>query len=116
MKKIILLGSLSLSFFAYANIECDIENYQDFIHRLGVHDCVLEEADLVGVDLREADLRRADLENTNFSRANLQQADLSGADLENTNFSNANVQRAKVTQEQADYLTEQGLSGFVVVE
>jgi len=84
--------------------ECNIENYQDFINRPGVHNCDLRDADLSGADLRGANLQGANLE-----RADLQQADLLHAHLKG-----ASLRLAKVTKEQAEYLESQGYSGFVV--
>ena len=70
----------------------------------------LKKALLFGADLRGANLREAILEG-----ANLRVADLIGADLQGAKFQGAKLELARVTQEQADYLTAQGLSGFVVV-
>ena len=87
---------------------------------------------LRGADLTGADLRFAKLENANFQSANLEGADLRFAsfqveDLEGVeipgsenwkgvNFQEANLKDAKVTKRQAEHLTEQGLSGFVVID
>ena len=111
MKTILLiLLSLSLGFFATADqsaeVQCTIENYQDFIDRQGVHKC----------DLRVANLRGADLIGANLQEADLFGVDLRGANLEGADLIGANLQGAKVTPSQAEYLRAQGLSGFVVVE
>ena len=90
MKTILILLSLSLGSFAIADqqaeVQCNIENYKDFIDKPDTHHC----------NLREADLREANLYKAYLYKANLR--------------------RAKVTKEQAKYLREQGLSGFVIVE
>ena len=44
-----------------AEVQCNIENYQDFIKKHGLHNCNLREADLTGADLREANLIGANL-------------------------------------------------------
>ena len=109
MKTLLILLSLSLSFFAIADqnaeVQYTIENYQDFINKLGIHNCNLQDADLRGVDLQEAKLIGADLRG-----AFLQDADLRGANLLGADFTGA-----KVTQRQAEYLKAKGLSGFFVV-
>ena len=162
MKTIIFLLSLSLGFFATAKIQCNLENYQDFIDKPGVHNCNLRGmifrdepfvyslfevismitdktplmvdlkwANLKGADLQDADLERANLIGADLSWANLKGADLTGAwlyksyvrvgDLFNTylygtKFKGADLTGAMVTQRQAEYLTAQGFSGFIVVE
>ena len=95
----------------------------------------LREADLRGVSFYEADLEEADLRGAKFQKKEdlteqeLRDWEMSGRYWGNTetlrfdaehfqgaNFRRANLQKALVTQEQAEYLTAQGLSGFVVVE
>ena len=135
MKIILILLSLSLGSFATADqsaeVQCNIENYQDFIHKPGVHVCNLREADLTEEDFREtnligaqlqmANLAGADLKGADLQMANLAGADLTGVDLRETALPlmylfKAILTGAKVTQEQAEYLKAQGLSGFVVVD
>ena len=104
MKTILILLSLSLGSFATADqsaeVQCTIENYQDFIDKPGLHVCNLQDADLRGADLFNADLRGADL----------QYAKLQGANLRFVRF-----RGAKVKPEQAKYLRAKRLSGFVIV-
>ena len=184
MKTILLiLLSLSLGFFATADqsaeVQCNIQNYQDFIYKHGEHNCYLrwvyfrnrafytlfgfiqipanlsganfEGADLVGADFTWADLQRANLRDADLRGVSFYDADLEGADLrgakfqkkeglteielryfkgimglnteyfrfekehfQGANFRRANLHKALVTQEQAEYLKKQGLSGFVV--
>ena len=141
MKTILILLSLSLGYFATADqsaeVQCNIENYQNFIDKPGVHNCNLRGADLsyailYKANLKGADLRGANLEGANLRFANLEEAylfratlrgaDLTGANLEGAYFlqtvdlEGANLERAKVTESQAYHLRKKGLSGFVVVE
>ena len=106
--------------------ECNIKNYRYFIHKPGFHKCNLREASLwgailAGANLRGADLSFASLRGTILVGADLRGAILAGAklqyaDLTNADFKGANLSMAKVTQRQAEYLTKQGVSGFIVVE
>ena len=119
-------------------VVCNIQNYKNFIRKPGIHNCNLREAKLREVDLEGANLQRADLRGAYLAGTNFYQADLRGVDLrgailyhflENPHFPligavrrleailvGANLTGAKVTRKQAEYLTAQGLSGFVVVE
>ncbi len=99
-----------------AQESCNIENYKDFIKTEGVHKCDLRGADLRGADLRFADLRFADLRFADLRFADLRFADLRWAVLQWANLEVAYLIGAKVTQDQAEYLKSEGLSGFVVVE
>ena len=74
----------------------------------------LQFANLEGANLREANLEGADLLRANLKGADLTRADLRKADLTRADLRKADLRGAKVTQEQADYLRAQGLSGFVV--
>ena len=82
---------------------------------------ILIEANLDGANLRKSILIEANLQGANLYKsilieANLQGANLQGAYLALANFTEADLTGAKVTSLQAEYLTAQGLSGFVVVE
>ena len=70
-----------------------------------------QKADLTGTDLRWADLRQSDLQFAILIDTDLRWAKLNGA-----NFNWSKWSGVKVTKEQAEYLTAQGLSGFVVVK
>ena len=81
----------------------------------------LQEADLTGANLEYADLTGADLRGANLRLtvlrfATLIDTDLRGANLGRTDFYWSKWRGVKVTKEQAEYLTAQGLSGFVVVD
>ena len=58
MKTPLLFIFLSLGSFVIADqnaeFHCNLENYQDFISKLGVHECHLLGANLTGADLRGA--------------------------------------------------------------
>jgi len=84
---------------------------------------------LAGEDLRRMDLRGKDLSKMNLEGANLTDARLEGANLWNANLKGANLREANlkraflrgaqlqgalVTRDQVEYLTAQGLSGFIV--
>ena len=114
MKAILILLFLSLSFFATADqsaeVQCNIENYQDFIDKLGVHSCnlrgmifrdepfvyslfevismITNKAPLM-VDLKWANLKGADLQDADLERANLIGADLSWANLKGADLTGA---------------------------
>ena len=91
----------------------------------------LQNADFRGADLREANLREAMLSGANFEEANLRGADLSQATFYLANFAgadlrgallygqevkSANFAGAKVTAQQAEFLTSQDRTGFIIVE
>ena len=71
--------------------------------------------DLSKMNLEEADLRWANLFYADLRWANLQRAHLQWANFEGANLRGAQLQGAFVTRDQVEYLTAQGLSGFVVV-
>ena len=130
MKTPLLFIFLSLGSFVIADqnaeFHCNLENYQDFISKLGVHECHLlganlfkanlQRANLTSADLREANLWNANLQEASLLGANLQGASLIGTNLQGANLYKADLRGAKVTQKQAVYLYSQGLdlSGLVV--
>ena len=126
MEPLFILLSLGLSSFATADqnaeVQCNIKNYKDFIKKPGIHNCNLQGADLWMRYLRGANLQGADLTGANLPFADLEEADLQVAilhgaeNLKTVDFRGANLRGTKVTPSQAEYLTAQGLSGFVVVE
>ena len=63
-----------------------------------------------------ANFKGALLEGANFYRADLRGADLRYTKLERVKLQEADLRGAKVTRSQAEYLTAQGFSGFIVVE
>ena len=66
-------------------------------------------------DLSELDLRGWDLSN-NIELRGAVLSKLKGIFITDVLLEGANLEEAKVTKEQAEYLTAQGLSGFVIVE
>ena len=160
MKTTLILLFLSLSSFTYADAiifgygdrpplpenPCNIDSYKDFINKLGVHLCNLQDVDLSDEMLSEANLKGADLRNADLSNTDLSNADLRYAWLythtesksmtitgkftrsilidmgimeeysNEVNLQYADLSGAKVTKEQAKYLSAKGFSGFVIVE
>ena len=96
---------------AVASEGCNLENYQNFIDKPGVHKCDLREANfkkavfyktnLDGVKLdhakmAEADLREADLSGADLRGANLEGGDLRNAILEGADLSNTDLRETRV--------------------
>ena len=120
MKTILILLSLSLGFFATTKIQCNIENYQDFINKPGIHNCNLREVSFrdgpfvyslfevismitnkapLMVDLKWANLKGADLQDADLERANLIGADLSWANLKGADLTGAWLYKSYVRVE-----------------
>ena len=105
MKAIIFLSVLGLSpfvtaldyfgspldLFRFEKVQCNIENYKDYMKKPGCHKCDLRGADLAGADFRGANLWRWDFEGADLSGADFEGADLSGAVLEDADLSGANL-------------------------
>ena len=108
------LKKLSINIRAKIRFKMSLEGFNLKQRNLQGRD--LSNMNLASARLQYASLRDTDLTNAYFVEANLYMADLRGAKLEGTNFYQANLYGAKVTKEQAEYLSSQGLSGFVVVE
>ena len=74
----------------------------------------LKKANFSRAILRSADFREAIFQDTILRGADLRNADLRETNLQEVDLFGANLQGTKVTKEQAEYLTAQGFSGFVV--
>ena len=101
---------------AVASDGCNIENYQDYINKLGFHNCDLRGANLQGADLDRANLSFSDLRGANLAKASLVDAILAGTNLRYANLQGVNIKGAKVSLANAHYLRSKGLSGFVIIE
>ena len=100
MKTILILLSLSLGSFVTADqqaeVQCNIENPQDYKPALHRHQCSLIGADFsyrnlesvifFGADLSHANFTGAIAVDADFKRAELHEADFAGADLRGAQF------------------------------
>ena len=100
MKTIHILLFLSLGSFVTADwpaeVQCNIENPQDYKPSLHHHQCSVKGADFsyknlegvtfFGADLSHANFTRAIAVDADFKTANLREADFAGADLRGAQF------------------------------
>ena len=85
----ILTGLLFIPGRAFAQSQCHVTNYRDFIFTEGIHNCDLSNTILFGVNMW-----RANLQGANFQGAYLARADFCGTNVTDANFSGANLARA----------------------
>ena len=82
---------------AVASEKCNIENYQDFINKPGIHNCDLRGANLKNEDFSFDNLKGADLRGAKLPKNTMYGADLAGADLRELDLRGVSLHAVNLT-------------------